>query len=68
MPNDKLKPCPFCGGRARLSGPIQGVYEIFCDADYDEDTGESDCDALPCISGATKNGIIAAWNRRADAR
>ena len=59
MPTDKLKPCPFCGGPARLRGPDHGVYEIFCDAD-------SDCDALPPITGAIKRGVIAAWNRRAD--
>ena len=62
---DKLKPCPFCGGKAEL-------YESEA---YNLKTEEKEerirffviceeCTALTC--GTTKKRAIEAWNRRAN--
>ena len=57
--NDKLKPCPFCGGKAILSGSHTVADEtfelrfVFC---------ESCCTETRLYS--TKQKAIDAWNRR----
>lgn len=59
--NDKLKPCPFCGGKAILSGSHTVADEtfelrfVFC---------ESCCTETRLYS--TKQKAIDAWNRRAE--
>ena len=57
MTEQKLKPCPFCGGKARIErtdciGSINYHYGycIQCGARTDE--------------YATKKGAIEAWNKR----
>jgi len=62
---DELKPCPFCDGKA----------ECYSDVAFKAETGEqigtikwfawcTECSAL--VSADTKDGVIAAWNRRAN--
>ena len=48
---DRLKPCPFCGGKARLS--IDEVSWIYCE----ECCAETDC-------FDRKEEAIEAWNTR----
>lgn len=55
MSEIKLKPCPFCGGKAELFQDYMGWYVIECTA---------------CGNGtlhfANSDGAVNAWNRRAD--
>ena len=58
---DKLKPCPFCGGKAKIVDVSGGWCAVVCDK----------CEATSkCIvySGAyaAEAAAIKAWNRRAD--
>lgn len=50
---DKLLPCPFCGGKAKIKG--KKIKRVTCG-----------CTAR--VYGQTRETAIAAWNRRADAR
>ncbi len=59
----KLKPCPFCGCRPRVSPPGWGVYGyyVMCEA--------SRCRVNPMtVSFRTRAEAVAAWNRRAGNR
>ena len=54
--DNKLKPCPFCGGvntKICIKGVNQYKYGVLC----------MDCDARGG-RGKTKNEAIKAWNRR----
>ena len=54
--SDKLKPCPFCGGKAILSEDKRtDVYSVFCNECYTETS-------LQC----TEQEAIEAWNRRVE--
>ena len=69
---DKLKPCPFCGGKAKIYTHIKAteykngvwteykpeVWRVMCDA-------RVDCCAL-LNKFDTKQEAIEAWNRRAN--
>lgn len=53
--NDKLKPCPFCGGKAIIDGCDETLWITICkkcnaSIDYKE----------------TKQDAIDAWNRRVE--
>lgn len=50
---DELKPCPFCGGEARLDMDFDWSY-VYC----------INCQAQ--IERAWKKEAIEAWNRRAE--
>lgn len=58
--NDLLKPCPFCGGRAKVT--ITNSQYIVS------------CDNFRCISSEIKSvyieyeSAVQAWNRRATER
>jgi hypothetical protein len=51
----ELKPCPFCGGEAKLEGPGDGwgeFYKVSCP---------------PCVSQsftASRDVVIGEWNKR----
>ena len=57
MKETELKPCPFCGGKARITKSNLGTNLIYC----------TEC---PTTFGrywfSKKRDIIKAWNRRAD--
>lgn len=64
MPNIELKPCPFCGGEAKLKhkGYIGGAYAyIICN--------ECEC-STPEIGSAVEycadDKVSGMWNRRND--
>lgn len=53
---EQIKPCPFCGGKAKLMDLWATGIAVEC------------CTTRCFISGPerkTKRGAIAAWNRRA---
>lgn len=54
----ELKPCPFCGSKARWATTMGGddSWEIQC--------SNNDC-CLVVFSGNTGNETLAAWNTRA---
>ena len=51
----KLKPCPFCGGKAEILSGFNGKYTVQC--------GSGGC--MANIAWCTnKDSAIKAWNRR----
>lgn len=48
-----LKPCPFCGGEARMESVDLGVFWVECKNCYAE-----------TICADTEDEAAAAWNRR----
>ena len=62
--SEELKPCPFCGGKAKVE--ILGVWENG-DTGYNVNCRNKGCPVMPdtkCFLSAEK--AIAAWNTRAD--
>lgn len=57
----ELKPCPFCGGKARLIAHHGGGIFVFCS----KCRARTDlhCDAMEYETHAVANAI-KAWNRR----
>lgn len=49
---EELKPCPFCGGEARVHESAGGWSFVFCE----------ECEAE--LRGETKAEAIEAWNKR----
>lgn len=54
--SNKLKPCPFCGGKASVKDYLKVKYAVGCD------TGGCLASLFPYD---TIEEAIAAWNRRA---
>lgn len=52
---DQLKPCPCCGGKAKLNSDIFVPFQVICK--------NPNCDLAGRISG-DKQKVINAWNRR----
>lgn len=52
--NEKLLPCPFCGGRASVRLFYGGRYGVYCDC----------CSSRVGGLFQTKGEAIAAWNNR----
>lgn len=57
----ELKPCPFCGGKARLF--VNGGVRVLCSKCYARTKILTD--ELEYSSNAVE-AVIEAWNRRAD--
>lgn len=53
--SEKLKPCPFCGGKAKINGGSVLCY-VRCES----------CKARVWSCYETKEEAIAAWNQRAE--
>lgn len=53
---NKLKPCPFCGEKAKIGSNFEGQFFVWCTND--------DCDAR--IFSRNRGSAIEAWNRRAE--
>lgn len=55
MDNIKLKPCPFCGGKAKINKIEQGrLYEVECQYCYAN------------VYDDTVEGAVEYWNRRTE--
>lgn len=57
----ELKPCPFCGGKARLF--VNGGVRVICSKCYASTRIMSD--EIEYDSSAVET-VVKAWNRRAD--
>ncbi len=62
----ELKPCPFCGGKAKLkvyrNSQGEKEYFVYCTSIY-----PTECAVCPDTTFyISKDGAIDAWNRRAD--
>lgn len=53
----ELKPCPFCGEKAKIGSNFEGQFFVWCTND--------DCDAR--IFSRNRGSAIEAWNRRTPA-
>ena len=53
---NKLKPCPFCGGYPRIAEAINNKHCIIC----------SDC-AVATLPESDMSKLFAVWNRRTEA-
>lgn len=57
---NELKPCPFCGGEAKIG-------KISIDKTYYVQCGNGYCDVLPSTyTYTTEEQAIEHWNRRVD--
>lgn len=61
MAEYELKPCPFCGGKARLW--VDGGVRVICSRCYGATMNLTD--SIGYESNAVET-VIATWNRRAD--
>lgn len=52
----KLKPCPFCGGKAEVSSIIGGGSAVIC----------KDCEIKTSYIFSSKESAIEFWNRRSN--
>lgn len=65
--SEELKPCPFCGGKAEITGGPEGWTPTFDDPDSGGDPIAVICQSCGCglysdFDDATE--AINAWNRR----
>ena len=68
--SEKLKKCPFCGGRVGIdttssNTSSEGIYMIECDG-CGMATSFATADKGGGYRHATKDEAIAAWNRRSE--
>lgn len=54
---EKLKPCPFCGGEAK-------VFGNYDDSDYHVNCTNDECGCYWVNYYKTKEEAVEAWNRR----
>lgn len=56
---NELKPCPFCGGKARLTYNTYGSHYVQCD--------NVSCDVKPVTwIYTTEEEAVEAWNKMVD--
>ena len=63
--NEKLKPCPFCGGEAKLLsylgyGDFYRVFGVFCLKDLEQELEHGHCIGIY----TSPQEAIDDWNRR----
>lgn len=59
---EELKPCPFCGGEAKLMHDRSGTFWwAECTSNDDKPTGRC---GMSGPDAATKSAAITAWNTR----
>jgi Lar family restriction alleviation protein len=59
--DNRLKPCPFCGGEALAINSMRGEsYDVGC--------FNGDCPIEPHVWAEIESEAIAAWNTRAKER
>ena len=55
--SEKLTPCPFCGGKAKIYRNAYSMYYVECQ--------NEECEAT-IFGGTTPTEAVRAWNRRAN--
>lgn len=61
----ELKPCPFCGSKAKIFDTMDGEWYVSCSQSEYQETGII-CSCIPSTwIYDTKEDAIEAWNRRA---
>ena len=73
MKETELKPCPFCGGKAKVKVcDGSGAYytdigtEMFCGRKMTHCLVQCERCRIRTQSYLTRRGVFNAWNRRAD--
>lgn len=61
---EKLKPCPFCGGVARIEVVKPHTHKLATFMPDCEGRAFIECRCGAAICGKTRNDAIAKWNRR----
>lgn len=62
----KLKPCPLCGGKARVVKPLNASgppYNVTCGTEYG--ISKDECGLVLFGGKETRKEMIAKWNIRA---
>lgn len=60
--SDLLKPCPFCGGKAKRDASVTKQVQVYCPL-------SNRCGVHPCTDYYEKQkDADEAWNRRANER
>lgn len=55
MSEEKLKPCPFCGGEAEIVRDVGSIWDVSCKRCYA---------SIGAYHSYSKEAAIYAWNRR----
>ena len=67
MPEIKLKPCPFCGGKAQIRVIKRIVNNTACELEYRAECTNPMCGIEPRTYGYRSRLFASVnWNRRAD--
>ena len=64
MSEIKLKPCPFCGGKAALF--VDDGIRVICTECRASSQVLKDMLSIKGVAGNATETVIEAWNRRAD--
>ena len=66
MSEIKLKPCPFCGGEAKVFAYSDGGICVKCMNCYCQTFATSDWNIANAKEKSAYEKIVEAWNRRAE--
>lgn len=62
--SEKLRPCPFCGGEAKIFADQGGGICVKCMKCYCQTDNRCDFSYDDCMRTNAFNSIVEMWNRR----